>query len=667
MSTFTIKTKKRVGIHEAPITLSFGNNNVITMVGKNGTGKSLFMQYLSELISKYRNDGNYPIDINKDISLDEIGKLIEEIKKLNNNIAEKTIEKTIGALTDINSDITYENLIKKVDEVFFSISKSSIDDFESTFTKNNYNTISKMFQEAKSKSFMHFINLLNGKQNKTYHDHYSIPVCSPIIDDEIHEDIEFTYDEGPSEPVIHEETWNDRPCGEYPEERYYPDENFSGKPLEDDYNEFGQSLRKKINDFLIINNKINELFMIFKSSYIPCIQFANNRNDLSGRILIRYIDGENKIQSISILDQNLLRLLIKNSSINLKEFANLTIYNVCELTEDVQFQKKINLFLSGICNQRLFFRLKFNQISDGWNSNDTIIWRLHVYTDKGCTKELSIDNLSTGTKILFAIISSIPSLDHQTVIMIDEPESGMHPAMQTDVKELLYSLAEDTGARFIISTHSIFMLPPEEMNSLYICQKDRNLVSKIKHYNNKRNNFCENSDEILDFINFVPPYFFTTINTTGINVIVEGKTDKIYLEKWAELFNIDPNNVTFILSPKHWSGIGGLKIGYDSLKEKCNEEKIYVVCDNDIKKNRKDIYSELSKEINSRLILIGDEGKSIESLFIGEDFDKYTFNDEQSKNQSAKNFRDEIESIKDLNPKTVENFKQIFKKLNLLK
>jgi predicted ATPase len=47
---------------------------------------------------------------------------------------------------------------------------------------------------------------------------------------------------------------------------------------------------------------------------------------------------------------------------------------------------------------------------------------------------------------------------HYPVIVIEEPEQNLHPKMQSKLAELFYSLAKDWGCKFLIETHSEYLV-----------------------------------------------------------------------------------------------------------------------------------------------------------------------------------------------------------------
>lgn len=82
-----------------------------------------------------------------------------------------------------------------------------------------------------------------------------------------------------------------------------------------------------------------------------------------------------------------------------------------------------------------------------------------VYLQQG--KELKISNLATGSK-MFAVIKLLLQkgyINDSTMLILDEPESHLHPKWQNLFAEMVVLLVKDTGVNVLLTTHSSnFML-----------------------------------------------------------------------------------------------------------------------------------------------------------------------------------------------------------------
>ncbi len=107
---------------------------------------------------------------------------------------------------------------------------------------------------------------------------------------------------------------------------------------------------------------------------------------------------------------------------------------------------------------------------------------------------LNISNLATGTK-LFAIMKMLISkgiLDNETMLILDEPESHLHPEWQNIFAELLILLVKDVNCRILLTTHSPnFLLAIEAFMYKY------DIVDKCNFYQTQFNDDKESVDYIL--------------------------------------------------------------------------------------------------------------------------------------------------------------------------
>lgn len=73
---------------------------------------------------------------------------------------------------------------------------------------------------------------------------------------------------------------------------------------------------------------------------------------------------------------------------------------------------------------------------------------------------LDIRNLATGSKLSFILRQLIRNrfINQETILVLDEPESHLHPEWQTKIAELIVLLANKLKTKIIISTHSINIL-----------------------------------------------------------------------------------------------------------------------------------------------------------------------------------------------------------------
>lgn len=122
---------------------------------------------------------------------------------------------------------------------------------------------------------------------------------------------------------------------------------------------------------------------------------------------------------------------------------------------------------------------------------------------------LNISNLATGTK-LFAIMKMLISkgiLDNDTMLILDEPESHLHPEWQNKFAELLVLLVKDVNCRILLTTHS-----PNFLLAIEAFMYKHNIVDRCNFYKTQFNNdnatvdyvLTNNTNEIYgDFVKFL--------------------------------------------------------------------------------------------------------------------------------------------------------------------
>lgn len=106
---------------------------------------------------------------------------------------------------------------------------------------------------------------------------------------------------------------------------------------------------------------------------------------------------------------------------------------------------------------------------------------------------LNIPNLATGTK-LFAIMKMLVSkgiLDNETMLILDEPESHLHPEWQNIFAELLVLLVKDVDCRILLTTHS-----PNFLLAIEAFMYKHNIIEKCNFY---KTQFTEDN-EYVDYV-----------------------------------------------------------------------------------------------------------------------------------------------------------------------
>ena len=87
----------------------------------------------------------------------------------------------------------------------------------------------------------------------------------------------------------------------------------------------------------------------------------------------------------------------------------------------------------------------------------------YYYESKGI--KYSLDNVASGVKAFSALDLFIKYgvIRDDSTIILDEPETNLHPLWQVKFAELLVSLSENTGIRVVVNSHSPFFIEALEL------------------------------------------------------------------------------------------------------------------------------------------------------------------------------------------------------------
>lgn len=157
--------------------------------------------------------------------------------------------------------------------------------------------------------------------------------------------------------------------------------------------------------------------------------------------------------------------------------------------------------------------------------------------------DVPLDDWGSGTKnrthIMMSILQAhrIRSKDDQNritpFVMIEEPESFLHPSAQAEFGRVLRTLANDLKIQTIVTTHSPYMLCQENVtaNVLLARRKHRGKLKATERVPLEENTWMEPFSEILGLDNseFTAWKEILSTNKTCV-LLVEGELDKKYLE-----------------------------------------------------------------------------------------------------------------------------------------
>lgn len=119
------------------------------------------------------------------------------------------------------------------------------------------------------------------------------------------------------------------------------------------------------------------------------------------------------------------------------------------------------------------------------------------------------------------------------IIVIEEPESFLHPSAQAEFGRVLQSLAEDFGVQVIVTSHSPYMLSQTKPDSNILLERvlTENKVRGTQQVDTESENWMEPFGLALGINNIeFEPWKELFFSDTKPILLVEGETDKDYLE-----------------------------------------------------------------------------------------------------------------------------------------
>lgn len=106
---------------------------------------------------------------------------------------------------------------------------------------------------------------------------------------------------------------------------------------------------------------------------------------------------------------------------------------------------------------------------------------------------IDIKNVSSGMKTLLILerLIALGKIDKHTLLILDEPETHLHPDWQVFLAEFVTALAAKENVKILINTHSPYLL-----NAIEVFSNKNKIVSSLKFYLTEN---YENSSNIVDY------------------------------------------------------------------------------------------------------------------------------------------------------------------------
>lgn len=184
---------------------------------------------------------------------------------------------------------------------------------------------------------------------------------------------------------------------------------------------------------------------------------------------------------------------------------------------------------------------------------DVVKTMTEITLDDGNTQGIASKGSGAQRAVFLSLMQFISENSKQSIIWgIDEPEAFLQPKLQKSVSAVFSNISETKNQPIILTTHSQHFININDLNCTHLFEGH----SEQRHYERRPNNTyyeintkivkCATSHEkamrIREHLGLssndgweVLPY----------NIIVEGETDKKYLEFLFDLFNIPKQNIKF--------------------------------------------------------------------------------------------------------------------------
>lgn len=290
--------------------------------------------------------------------------------------------------------------------------------------------------------------------------------------------------------------------------------------------------------------------------------------------------------------------------------------------------------------------------------NDNGSLNLYVHEKNGDI--VSFNNTSLGRRwyLTYQFVKAL--LEPGDMLLIDEPAAFLHPQAQVEFKKELELLAEH-GVYVFYSTHSPYIIP-EDWGQVYNVKMTES-GTQVDRFNSgdglvnviKNDLGVTNTESIL-------------FNLSKTIILVEGVADKACIEKFASLLHKDLSNYYLHVC----DGDSIVQMSYLCIK---NAIKFLSIADNDNRfkdKKYKLSHPNFNKCLNEMLknddkcFFIGDgETGCLEDYFAEENNKFHYFEQKQNKWKIARGQIKKIESLDELQQKTINNFEQLFKRLDI--
>lgn len=308
----------------------------------------------------------------------------------------------------------------------------------------------------------------------------------------------------------------------------------------------------ELNDYdYAVHNFVGKHFIynyrtVFKKTYSDKIIMQDNKNYVSNEDF-NNIDSSpknNLINGIKFSPKITKRIYAERNILPEKDFNEIKVdgngNGACNIInkyinknslDSTKVQKDLLSKLNEIMDDDYKFT---NIVVQTIDDKDDLIWE--VFLDEENKGRIALSQSGSGLKtiillLIFTIL--IPAYEHKSldnyIFILEEMENNLHPSLQRNIIKYIEKLTEN-GATFFITTHSNIFIDSYSNNdnvNLYHLFKTNNQMNliKVEHFLDK--------NSILNDVGFKAS---DILQANGI-IWVEGPSDRIYVNKWINLWS----------------------------------------------------------------------------------------------------------------------------------
>ena len=255
----------------------------------------------------------------------------------------------------------------------------------------------------------------------------------------------------------------------------------------------------------------------------------NFNSNIISSVTSSELDIENKsLKSSNDLPTQINQLIIDIQALDDAEISRAVKAQKNVAYKDLNVEERMSRFTTAF--NKMFEDLQYDGVINIDNHKSIIF--------KKNGKNVEIQNLSSGEKqIVYRgcfMLKDINALSG-ALVLIDEPEISLHPRWQEKILDYYKDIFTDSNgiqtSQLFVVTHSPFIIHNKNRNNDKIIVLSRNEDGKIVINDKPEYYKC-------DSLKVVEDAFSLTLESNIPNVLLEGRTDEMYFNKAAEVYDI---------------------------------------------------------------------------------------------------------------------------------